>query len=160
MLSDADAAVVGALIGSVSGLAGLWLGYYLSRSATEADRRTEKLLTLYRETEHLWNLLAAVQKQKMDRTQFYRQWVLTTENIMGALFNSGLDQKRILKAINGKWDDPKSVMTLQALADELHEKLDPDNARAGREMLSELGVSPEDIEPIVLPADSRQDGVL
>ena len=63
MLSDAVAAIVGGVIGGLLGLAGVWLGYYLSRRGSEKDRRAEKLLTLYREMEMLGNLLIAVQNR-------------------------------------------------------------------------------------------------
>jgi hypothetical protein len=159
MISDTDAAIVGAVIagviGSVSGLGGVWLGFYLSRRGSEADRRAEKLLAVYTETEFLANLLVAFQKQKIGASEFYRKWATTTEKMMRSLIGSGLDRKRILKAINGKWDDPKSVTELKALADDLLEKVDPDYARAARELCVELGVKPEDIEPIILPRDPR-----
>ena len=150
MLSDADAAIVGGVIGGVLGLAGVCVGYYLSRRGSEKDRRTEKLLTLYREMEALGNLLIAVQKQMIDKAQFYRKWNATTENIMGALIGSDVDRKRVLKAINAKWDDPKGATELKALADELLEKLDPEYARAGRDLCKELGIKPEEIDPIII----------
>ncbi len=150
MLSDATAAIVGGVIGGVLGLAGVWLGYYLGRRGCEKDRRTEKLLTLYREIEVLWNLLIAFQKRLIEKTEFHRKWVATTENIIGALIGSGVDRKRVLKAINAKWDDPKGATETKALANELLEKLDPEYARAGRELCKELGIKPEDIDPIIM----------
>src|SRR5580698_5202396 len=47
MISDARAALLGALIGGVFGMLGVWVGFYLSRRGSEEDRRTEKLFTLY-----------------------------------------------------------------------------------------------------------------
>jgi hypothetical protein len=75
MISDPEAAVLAGLIGSVSGLVGVWLGFYLSRRASEEDRRSEKLFTAYTEIERLGNLLKAVQKQMIDKSVFYRKWV-------------------------------------------------------------------------------------
>jgi hypothetical protein len=150
MISDPEAAIVSGLIGSVSGLIGVWLGFYLSRRASEDDRRSEKLFTVYLEMERLGNLLKAVQKQMIDKSVFYRKWTATTENIMGALIGSAIDRKRVLKAINFKWDDPASVVEAQALADDLLKKLDPEYYRASKELCKELGVKPEDIDPIIL----------
>jgi hypothetical protein len=150
MLSDGDAAIIAGVIGGVMGLAGVWLGYYLSRRASEKDRRAEKLLALYRELEVLGNLLIAVQKGMIDQGQFFRKWNNTTENIMGALIGSDVDRKRVLKAINVKWKDPRGVTEVKALADELLEKLDPEYARAGRELCKELGIKPEDIDPVII----------
>jgi hypothetical protein len=150
MISDPEAAILAGLIGSVSGLMGVWLGFYLSRRASEKDRRSEKLFSVYIEVESLGNLLKAVQKQMIDKSVFYRKWAATTENIMRALIGSDIDRKRILNAINVKWDDPASVVEVQALADDLLKRLDPEYYRAGKELCKELGVKPEDIDPIVL----------
>ena len=154
MFSDADATIVAGLIGGVVGgaftLGGAWVGYYLSRRSSEKDVRTEKLLTLYRELEFLRSLLTTFQKQMIDKVVFYRKWATTTENIMGALIGLDVDRKRVLKTINGKWDDPKSLTDVKGLTDDLLEKLDPEYARAGREMCTELGITPEDIDPIIL----------
>ena len=43
---------------------------------------------------------------------------------------------------------------LQQLADDLLKKLDPDFADAANELLNELGVKPEDIDPIILASKS------
>jgi len=86
----------------------------------------------------------------IDKAQFYRKWNDTTENILGALIGSDVDRKRILKTINVKWEDPKGVTAVKALAQELLEKLDPEFARAGRELCKELGIKPEDIDPVVI----------
>jgi uncharacterized protein YjiS (DUF1127 family) len=156
-MSDASAALLGALIGGGFLMLGVWLGFYLSRRGSEEDRRAEKLLTIYNETEVLWNLLAAVQKESISHAQFYPRWTATTENIMRALIGSGLDRKQILIAINGKWNDPKSVTALRALADELLEKLDPEYAHAAKEMLNDLGIKPEDIGQVILRNANSQD---
>jgi hypothetical protein len=156
MISDARAALLGALIGGVFGMLGVWVGFYLSRRGSEEDRRTEKLFTLYNDIEVLWNLLLAIQSKRMSGQQFYRQWAETSENILRALIGSGVDRKRVLTAINGKWSNPESVTTLRKVADELLEKLDPEYARAAREMLSELNLKPEDIGQIMLPKDSTR----
>jgi hypothetical protein len=105
---------------------------------------------MYRELEVLGNLLMAVQKQMIDKPTFYRKWNATTENIMGALIGSDVDRKRVLKAINVKWEDPKGVIEVKALADELLEELDPEYARAGRELCKELGIKPEDVQPVII----------
>jgi len=70
-----------------------------------------------------------------------------------ALIRSGLnkdEKKMVLRAINGKWENPESVKTLQQLAGDLLEKLDPEFAAAARETMSEFGIKPEDIEPVIL----------
>ena len=47
-------------------------------------------------------------------------------------------------------EDPNSVATLQALADELLKKVDPTYAQAAKELLDEAGVKVEDIDPVIL----------
>jgi hypothetical protein len=73
--------------------------------------------------------------------------------VLLVLIRSGLsreEKKRVLRAINGKWEDPNSVATLQALADELLKKVDPTYAQAAKELLDEAGVKVEDIDPVIL----------
>ncbi len=152
-MSDAVAAIWAAVIAGSLGLAGVWLGFYLGRRASREDQSIEKLFTIYRETERLWNLLLARQKQLIDQAKFYRLWNETTENIMQAVLGSTLkraDKNRILKAINTKWDDATGTATIKSLADDLLETIDPEYARAAKEMLQESGVKPEDIDPIIL----------
>ena len=58
----------------------------------------------------------------------HEKWNRTTEKVLLVLIRSGLsreEKKRVLRAINGKWEDPNSVATLQTLADELLKKVDP-----------------------------------
>ncbi len=104
--------------------------------------------------ETLRNVLIAFQKQKIDNTKFFRRWHLSTEKLLVTLIGSDVDQKRILRTINRKWEDPRVVPELLALADELLTKIDPNYARAAKELLKELGVKPEDIEPVILPSKS------
>lgn len=150
MLSDADASIGGALIAGLFGLAGVWVGFYLARRASDKDRRAEKLLTTYIETEHLGNVLRAFQTHKLTPPAFARRWYETTEKIIGALIGSGLDKKRVLKAINGKWNDPQAVAVLRKLADDLLQLVDPDYAQASSDMLRELGITRDEIEPTVI----------
>ncbi len=154
MISENSATVVAAVIPGVFGLAGVWIGFYLSKRAGEGDKRAEKRYAIYQELESLRNILIAFQKHKIDNTQFFRKWNLSTEKLLVTLIGSDVDQKRILKTINRKWQDPEVVPELLVLADELLEKIDPNYARATREMLKELGVRPEDIEPIILSPKS------
>jgi hypothetical protein len=74
-----------------------------------------------------------------------------------ALVRSGLskdDKKKVLQAINGRWENPESSKKLQQLADDLLKKLDPEFADAASELLKELGVKPEDIDPVILTSKS------
>ena len=76
---------------------------------------------------------------------------------MVALIRSGLskdEKKKVLHAINGKWENPESVKNLQQLADDLLKKLDPEFAAAANELLKELGIKPEDIDPVILVSKS------
>jgi len=155
MLSNPDAAVVTKLIDVLSVLAGVWFGYYLSRRAGEKDRRDEKTFTIYQEVERLANLLTAFQKKMIEGAEFGRQWHTTTENIMVALIGSGADRKKVLNAINVRWDDPKGVAEVRALADDLLEQLDPKYLRASRELCEELGIKREDIDTIIVPRRPR-----
>jgi hypothetical protein len=154
MLSETAATILAAMIAGVFGLAGVWIGFYLSKRASEGDRRAEKRFAIYLELETLRNVLIAFQKHKIDSTQFFRKWSLSTEKLLGTLIGSDVDQKRILRTVNRKWEDPRVVPELLALADELLKKIDPNYARAAKELLEELGVKPEDIEPVILPPKS------
>ncbi len=153
-MSDTQAAIlggaIGGLIGGVFGVFAVWLTYYFGKRASEADRRAEKLVTVYREIEVLWNLIDAKQNGRLTHTQFYPKWAETSENILVALIGSGLDGKRVLTALNGKWNEPNTATALRALADELLEKIDPGYARAAKEMLIEQGIKPEDIGQVII----------
>jgi len=74
---------------------------------------------------------------------------------MVALIGSGADRKKVLNAINVRWDDPKGVAEVRALADDLLEQLDPKYLRASRELCEELGIKREDIDPIIVPRRPR-----
>lgn len=150
MLSDADATIAAGIVGGVFGLGGVWLGFYLSRRVTEKDRRAEKLLRMYRELERLGNLLVALQKEMLSKSQFYSQWLATTESIIAELIGSGVDRKRVLKAINVKWNDPNGVKEVRELAREFLKQIDPEYEKAASEHLDELGLKPEDIDPIIV----------
>ncbi len=76
-----------------------------------------------------------------------------SEDVLVALIRSGLskdEKKKVLHAINGKWEKPESVRELQQLADDLLNKLDPDFAAAANELCKDLSVKPEDINPIIV----------
>ena len=45
---------------------------------------------------------------------------------MSALIGSEVERKRVLKAINLKWDDPERLTEVKTLANDLLEKLDPE----------------------------------
>jgi zinc transporter ZupT len=50
-MSEAEATIVGAIIGAtiggVFGLLGVWVGYFFSKHASEGDRQTELQYTIY-----------------------------------------------------------------------------------------------------------------
>jgi len=87
------------------------------------------------------------------RQELHDKSARASEETLVALIRSGLskdDKKKVLHAINGKWENPESVKNLQQLADDLLKKLDPEFADAAGELLNELGKKPEDIDPIIL----------
>jgi hypothetical protein len=152
-MSDAAATLLAGLAGGLFALLAVWIGFLLSRLASEDDRRIQALVVIYQNIEALKNLLIAFQKRMIEKHVLHPKWTRTTENVLVALVRSGLnrkDKKRVFYAINGKWEDPKSVTALAALADELLNKIDPDYAQAGKEFLRELGIKPEDIDPVIL----------
>jgi hypothetical protein len=63
MMSEATAtilsAIIGALIGGVFVLAGVWVGYYFSKRASEGDRQAELQYTIYKKVESVKYLLVA-----------------------------------------------------------------------------------------------------
>lgn len=152
-MSEVAATIVAALIAAVFGLLGVWVGYYFSKRASEGDRHAELQYTIYQRVESLKNLLTAFQKQMISRETIHEKSARASEEILVALIRSGLskdEKKKVLHAINGKWENPDSVKKLQQLADDLLKKLDPEFALAANELLNELGVKPEDIDPIIL----------
>jgi hypothetical protein len=154
MISEAAAATLeGALVGGAFALLCMWMGFFLSRLASESDRRKEALFTIYHCIEKLKNLLIAFQKQMIDQGTLYPKWERTTEDVLVVIIRSGLsreEKKRVLRAINGKWEDPNSVTTLQSLADELLKKIDPTYAQAAKELLDEAGIKVQDIDPVIV----------
>jgi len=153
MMSEVAATIVAALIAAVFGLLGVWVGYYFSKRASEGDRHAELQYTIYQRVESLKNLLTAFQKQMISRETIHEKSARASEEILVALIRSGLskdEKKNVLHAINGKWENPDSVKKLQQVADDLLKKLDPEFAVAANELLNELGVKPEDIDPIIL----------
>lgn len=162
-MSEASAtilsAIIGAIIGGVFVLVGVWVGYYFSKRASEGDRHTELQYTIYQKVESLKNLLMAFQKNMISREMLHERSARASEEVLVALIRSGLskdEKKKVLHAINGKWENPESVKKLQQLADDLLKKLDPEFADAARELLNELGVKPEDIDPIILTSNSSR----
>jgi hypothetical protein len=156
-MSEAEATIVGAIIGAaiggVFGLLGVWVGYFFSKRASEGDRHAELQYTIYKKVEAIKNLLIAFQKNMISRDTIHERSARDSEAILVALIGSGLskgEKKKVLHAINGKWENPESVKKLQQLADDLLKKLDPEYADAADELLKELGVKPEDIDPIIL----------
>jgi hypothetical protein len=153
-MSDAiQSAIIGAVIGGVFGLMGVWVGYYFSKRASEGDRHSELQYTIYQKVEYLKNLSIAFQKKMISQKEIHDKSARASEEVLNALIRSGLskdEKKKVLHAINGKWENPESVKNLQQLADDLLKKLDPEFAVAANEMCDELGIKPEDIDPIIL----------
>jgi hypothetical protein len=151
IMSDALAAIIAALIG----LVGVAVGYYFSRRASENDRKTELQYTIYKKLEETRTLVSAFQKRMISQQELHEKWNRTTEDVLIALVRSGLSkaqQKQVLHAINGKWEDPQTIKQLEQVADSLLEKLDPKFTQASKELLEELGQKREDIDPVILPA--------
>jgi hypothetical protein len=155
-MSEATATILGAIIGALVG--GL-VGYYFSRRASEGDRHTELQYTIYKKVEELKNLLMAFTKKMISQETLHEKWTRATEEILVALIRSGLskdEKKKVLHAINGRWENPESTKKLQQLAHDLLKKLDLEFADAASELLNELGVKPEDIDPIILTSKSNR----
>jgi hypothetical protein len=153
MTPDAAATILAATVGGVFGLLGVAIGFFLGRIAAESDRHKEALFAIYVNIETLKNLLIAFQKRMIDKVVLHPRWAAATEKVLGALLGSGLnrkEKKQILHAINGKWEEPKSVTVLSALGEELLKQIDPEYAEAAKELLQELGVKPEDIDPTIV----------
>ena len=150
-------AIIGALIGGVFVLVGVWVGYYFSKRASEGDRHTELQYIIYRKIEQIKNLLMAFKKKMISQETLHEKWNRATEEILVALIRSGLskdEKKKALHAINLRWENPESIKKLGQFADDLLKKLDPEFADASKELLKELGVKPEDIDPIILVSKS------
>lgn len=99
----------------------------------------------------------AFQKKMISREEIHEKSARASEEILVALIRSGLskdEKKKVLHAINCKWEKPESTKKLQQLADDLLKKLDPEFADAANELLNELGAKPEDIDPIILVSKS------
>lgn len=153
-------AIIAAILGGAFALVGVWVGYYLGRRASEGDRHTELQFTIYTKAEGLKNLLLAFKKKMITRETLHEKWTRTTEEVLTALIRSGLskaEKKKVLHAINGRWENPESIEKLQRLADDLLKKLDSDFAEAANELLNELGVKPEDIDPVILTSKATRE---
>jgi hypothetical protein len=76
-MSEAEAtivgAVIGATIGGVFGLLGVWVGYYFSKRASEGDRQTELQYTIYQKVESIKNRLTAFQKEMISRETIHEK---------------------------------------------------------------------------------------
>jgi hypothetical protein len=156
-MSEVSATIIGALIGGVFVLLGVWVGYYFSKRASEGERHAELQYTIYQKVESLKNLLMAFQKNLINRETIHEKSARASEEILVAIIRSGLskgEKKKVLHAINGKWENPESVTNLQQVADALLKKLDPEFAAAANELLKELGAKPEDIDPIIFVKSS------
>ena len=153
------AAIIGALIGGVFVLVGVWVGFYFSKRASEGDRHAELQYTIYQKVEAIKNLLIAFQKNMISRETIHERSARASEEILIALIRSGLskdEKKKVLHAINGKWENPESVKKLQQLADNLLKKLDPEFAAGANELLNELGIEAKDINPIIFVGKSTK----
>jgi len=156
-MSEATATIVGALIGGVFILVGVLVGYYFSKRASEGDRHAELQYTIYKKIEGIKNLLMAFKKKKITQEMLHEKWTRATEEILVALIRSGLskdEKKKVLHAINLRWENPESIKKLQESADDLLKKLDQEFADASTELLNEFGIKPEDIDPIILVSKS------
>jgi len=150
-------AIIGALIGGVFVLAGVWVGYYFSKRASEGDRQAELQYTIYKKVESVKYLLVAFKKKMITQEVLHDKWNRATEEILVALIRSGLtknEKKKLLHAINLRWENPESIKKLQQSADDLLKKIDPEFHDASHELLNELGVKPEDIDPVILVSKS------
>lgn len=152
-------AIIGAVVGGVFGLLGVWVGFYFSKRASEGDRHAELQYTIYQQVESIKNLLIAFQKKMISEQEIHDKSARASEEVLVAIIRSGLskdEKKKVLHAINGKWENPESVKNLQQLADDLLNKLDPEFATAANELLKELGQKPQDINPIILVRDTTK----
>lgn len=152
-------AIIGAVIGGVFVLVGVWVGYYFSKRASEGDRHTELQYAIYKKVEELKNLLMAFKKKMITQETLHEKWTRATEEILVALIRSGLskdEKKKVLHAINGRWENPESIKKLELLADDLLKKLDSEFADAASELLNELGVKAETLDPIILTSKSSR----
>jgi hypothetical protein len=163
MMSDANAAVVGGLaggfVGGFLGLLGVWTEGFFSRRRQEAERQNQKLLAIFGAGQTLMNQLVAYQKSMISREQIAKESAKTCDELFRALLGSKLDRSekiRILKAVNGKWEEPSSVEELRKIGNELLEQIDAEYAAAGRALLSELGVRAEDLVPTVITGNSKK----
>ena len=150
-------AIVGTLIGGVFSLVGVVVGYYLSKRASEGDRHAELQYTIYKKIESVKYLLVAFKKKMITQETLHEKWTRATEEILVALIRSGLskdEKKKLLHAINLRWENPESIKKLQQSADDLLKKLDPEFAEASTELLNEFGIKPEDIDPIIFSSKS------
>lgn len=152
-------AIVGGVIAGVLALVGVWIGSRLSQRALESDRHAELQYRIYKTIEELRTLLLALKKNRISQETHHEKWTRATEEILVALIRSGLskdEKKKLLHAINLRWENPESIKRLEQSADELLKKLDPEFAEASTELLKELGVKPEDIDPIILVSKSTK----
>ena len=95
----------------------------------------------------------AFKKKMISLETLHEKWTRATEEILVSLIRSGLsrdEKKKLLHAINLRWENPESIEKLRQSADDLLKKLDPEFADASTELLKELGVKLEDIDPIIL----------
>jgi hypothetical protein len=157
VMSEVTATIIGALIGGVFVLVGVWVGYYFSKRASEGDRHAELQYTIYKKIEIIKNLLMAFKKKMISQELLHERWNRATEELLVALIRSGLskdEKKNLLHAINLRWENPESIKKLQQAADDLLKKLDPEFADAASEVLNEFGIKPEDIDPVILVSKS------
>jgi hypothetical protein len=74
MMSEAAATLLAALVGGLFALLCVWIGFCLSRLASERERRTEALFTIYQNIEVLRTQLYAFQKNMIDEGRLHRNW--------------------------------------------------------------------------------------
>ena len=112
-------AIIGALVGGVFGSLGVWAAFHFTKRASEADRHAELQYTIYRKVEAIKNLLIAFQKNMICQDVIHDKSARASEDVLVAMIRSGLskdEKKKVLHAINGKWENPESVKDLQQLA--------------------------------------------
>ena len=133
VMTEVTATILSAIIGGVFALVGVAVGYYFSKRASEGDRHAELQYKICRKIEETKNLLKAFKKKMITQETFHEKWNRATEEILVALVRSGLskdEKKKVLHAINLRWENPESIKKLQQSADDLLKKLDPEFAEA------------------------------
>lgn len=73
MIFEAAATLEAALVAGIFGLLGVWIGFTLSRLASEGDRREEALFTMYQNIETVKALIVAFQRRMIDKALLHEK---------------------------------------------------------------------------------------